>query len=152
MFNWLRKAFGLVPVSRNQVWDRKYPLTRANARHAPAHAEYYLLYDGDEVIYIDTCEGGRMRNALRTILDGTSNDCARGATHYSGHYAYGTWDPSGDRQRFLHGFKDGTGRLPRCHEPGDLWDEELTAAHPSWSPPHVDGRPVLDTVRRDRED
>ena len=94
---------------------KRYPFTRPIIEHAP-HDEggVYVLWDGEEVIYIGRTGGAhKLRACLLEHLDGARGGCTKAATHYS--WEITLWDSARETE-LLALFTRENRRDPRCQQ------------------------------------
>ena len=93
---------------------KRWRFNRAILEHAPEHPGIFVLWDGDEVIYIgSTRHGTAIKAVLLEHQDGQRGECTRRATHYS-------WEihprPSAREAELLAEFGQLHSRDPRCQK------------------------------------
>jgi len=93
---------------------KRYPFVQYAVAGAPPDPGVFALWEGDELIYIGTAQGGAatLHAALTEHLQGLW-PCTRSSTHYS-------WELARNvkmlEQRVLHEFRGSFQRLPRCNQ------------------------------------
>ena len=94
---------------------KRYPFTRPIIEYAPYDvAGVYLLWEGDEVIYIGrTGTSTNIRACLLEHLDGIRGGCTSTATHYS--WEITLWDSARETE-LLALFARENRRDPRCQQ------------------------------------
>lgn len=63
--------------------EKRWPFTRANLEYAPEDPGIFVLWDGDEVIYIGRATRSTIKAELLAHQDGAAGACTMKATHYS---------------------------------------------------------------------
>jgi excinuclease UvrABC nuclease subunit len=63
--------------------EKRWPFTRANLEYAPDEPGIFVLWDGDEVIYVGRATRGTIKSELLAHQDGANGACTMKATHYS---------------------------------------------------------------------
>jgi len=94
---------------------KRYPFTRPVLDYAPYDiGGVYVLWEGDEVIYIGRTGGSRnIRSCLLEHLEGTRGGCTTRATHYS--WEITLWDSARETE-LLALFAKENSRDPRCQQ------------------------------------
>jgi hypothetical protein len=92
----------------------KYSFTRKRVAQAPTFSGIYLLYDGDECIYIGSAEGEEgVRARLQAHKRGDEGQCTQSATGYKTEPAN---SPKVVEGILLEYYRQEHGRLPRCNQ------------------------------------
>jgi hypothetical protein len=91
--------------------DKKWAFNQTNVEHAPDDPGVYLLWEGDEVIYIGQVRNGSIRATLLRHLAGALGACTTSASHYSWEI---TLSPSVREAQRLAEFARKYQRAPRC--------------------------------------
>ena len=92
----------------------KKPLTKEIVFRSSTLFGVYVLWDGDDIIYIgkaDIEDEGGIRAKLERHLTGKCAEETAGATHFQEEYAA---YPSARRVKLLEEYRDEHGRYPRC--------------------------------------
>lgn len=93
---------------------RKYPFLEEVIAYAPNENGVYLLYEGDELIYIGRAVGAfvTIRSRLQAHWRGDEGACTQRATAYGWHIC-----PDGSQLEadLLAAYRQTYGRLPRCN-------------------------------------
>ena len=94
---------------------KRYPFTRPILEYAPSEVGgVYVLWDGDEVIYIGRTGGAtNIRTCLVEHLEGARGKCTSAATHYS--WEITLWDSARETE-LLALFARENHRDPRCQQ------------------------------------
>ena len=94
---------------------KRFAFTRALIEYAPAEVGgVYVLWDGDEVIYIGRTGGAtNIRACLLEHLDGKHGECTHKATHYS--WEITIWGAARETE-LLSLFAKENARDPRCQQ------------------------------------
>lgn len=92
-----------------------YPFTPNNINAAPHSAGVYVLYDGEEIIYIGRAKGTSetIRSRLQDHHSGREGRCTQQATHY---WREVTDRPVSREKELQEWYKAKHGRLPRCND------------------------------------
>jgi hypothetical protein len=92
---------------------KRWPFTLAMLETAPDDPGVYLLWDGDEIIYIGRAHGKEnVKACLLAHHAGSLGQCTKKATHYS--WAISVW-PAAMETELLAEFHKQYKRDPRCH-------------------------------------
>ncbi len=94
---------------------KRFPFARPIMEYAPSDlGGVYVLWDGDEVIYIGRTGSSRdIRSCLLDHLEGARGSCTRAATHYS--WEITLWDSARETE-LLALFAREHRRDPRCQQ------------------------------------
>src|SRR5437762_13820722 len=100
---------------RMPIEMKRYPFTRPVIDYAPDDiGGVYVLWDGDEVIYIGRSGGSHnIRSCLLEHLEGARGSCTTKASHYSGEITL--WDSARETE-LLALFAKEHSRDPRCQQ------------------------------------
>ncbi|MBV8033154.1 MAG: hypothetical protein JO035_16700 [Betaproteobacteria bacterium] len=92
----------------------RFPFTARLIALAPLEAGVYVLWHGEDLIYIGHAKGGRatLRACLLDHFSGVSGPCTRRANFYGWELSE---DPEGDEARLLVEYRSLNQRLPRCN-------------------------------------
>jgi hypothetical protein len=93
--------------------NKKWTFNQTNVEHAPDDPGVFLLWAGDEVIYIGQVRTGTIKRALLRHLEGAFGDCTKNASHYS--WEITLW-PAAREARLLDEFAKKYQRGPRCQQ------------------------------------
>jgi hypothetical protein len=63
--------------------QKRWPFTRVNLEYAPEDPGIFVLWEGEEVIYIGRATGSTIKEELLAHQDGARGSCTMKATHYS---------------------------------------------------------------------
>ena len=92
----------------------RYPFTRRMVDGAPKDLGVYVLWRGDELLYIGRASGGAstIQSCLAEHMSGSRCACSRAATHY-------TWEialqPALRERQLLQEARKAAGELPPCN-------------------------------------
>ena len=94
---------------------KRFRFTGTNVERAPEKPGIYVLYDGEELIYIGRAMGSgvTIRSRLQDHKSGKEGLCTKGASHYKRAL---TPSPAAREKALLNEYKEAKGRLPRCNE------------------------------------
>jgi hypothetical protein len=92
---------------------KKWPFNQAMVAHAPEDPGVFLLWDGDECIYVGHARHETIRAALLRHMEGVSGACTKAATHYS--WEITIW-PAARETQLLAEFSAKHRRDPRCQQ------------------------------------
>jgi hypothetical protein len=93
---------------------KRYPFTRPVIEYAPYDmGGVYVLWEGDEAIYIGRSGSRTIRACLYEHLEGKRGGCTRTATHYS--WEITIWDSARETE-LLSLFTRENSRDPRCQQ------------------------------------
>lgn len=94
--------------------DKTNGFNNENIDNAPDVHGVYVLYDGDETIYIGRAagEGVSIRSRLRDHKAGRDGPCTKGASLYARER---TNRPRAREEELLEWHRKECGRLPRCN-------------------------------------
>jgi hypothetical protein len=96
-------------MENHKLW----PFTLTMLEYAPDNSGVYLLWDGDEIIYIGRAQGEQsVKTCLLAHRSGSLGECTKRATHYS--WVISVW-PSVVEAQLIGQFHQKYGREPRCH-------------------------------------
>jgi predicted GIY-YIG superfamily endonuclease len=92
---------------------KRWPFTQAMLEYAPDNPGVYVLWDGDEAIYIGRAQGKEsVKKRLLAHHAGSLGECTMKATYYS--WAISVWPASMETELFAE-FHRQHKRDPRCH-------------------------------------
>jgi hypothetical protein len=92
---------------------KRWAFTQAMLEYAPDNPGVYLLWDGDEIIYIGRAQGAQsVKTCLLAHNAGSLGECTKRATHYS--WVISVW-PSVVETQLIGQFHQKHKREPRCH-------------------------------------
>jgi hypothetical protein len=94
--------------------EYRHSFTKERVDQAPTYKGIYMLYDGDECIYIGSAgsEGG-VRARLQVHQRGDEGQCTQSATGYE---TQPIDSPGPVEEILLQEYRREHGRLPRCNE------------------------------------
>jgi hypothetical protein len=93
---------------------KRWPFTEGMLQYAPDDPGVYILWDGDEAIYIGRALGKEsVKTCLLAHRAGSRGECSSKATHYS--WAISVWPASMETELFAE-FHRQYKRDPRCHD------------------------------------
>ena len=92
--------------------NKKWTFNQTNIEHAPDNPGVFLLWEGDEVIYV-----GHARDTIKAMLirhlEGAFGGCTKSSTHYS--WEITLW-PAARETQLLAEFAKQYQRDPRCQQ------------------------------------
>ena len=89
----------------------RLPFTRPMINMEPNEPGVYVLFDGDEVIYIGKHQN--LKTRLQQHHRGDAGPCTQKATHYC---IEPNDDPEGREDELLGNYEDEYDELPRCND------------------------------------
>ena len=93
---------------------KRWPFTPAMLEYAPEDPGVYVLWDGEEIVYIGRAHGAEnVRTCLLAHHAGSLGECTKKATHYS--WAISMWPSAMETELFAE-FRKRFMRDPRCHD------------------------------------
>jgi hypothetical protein len=95
--------------------EKKWAFTRTNLEFAPDDPGVFVLWDGEEVIYIGRATRSTIKAELLAHQDGTHGDCTMRASHYSWEI---TMLSEARETALLAEFRAQFSRPPRCNGKG----------------------------------
>jgi excinuclease UvrABC nuclease subunit len=88
----------------------------STASHAPRRSGVYVLYTGDDLIYIGRAQGGNstIRSCLESHLEGGEGPCTQAFTQYR--YETTRADVGRERELFREYKREHNSELPKCND------------------------------------